>query len=207
MANTNVFNKILITVVITALLSTFSFLVGFNKKTESPSKGETVLIADDNEENDSEIKGSGKGLNIDELISLVQEMTAKHLAILQEVYENAPLAAKLHIQRAIDASAKGSIRAIEALNKVKQLGNDDENKGQKIFHIISSCNNGGTIIPKGNQSTSGESVTFTCVADSGYELVWLRVDNEKKEGITSYTFNNVDKNYTIHAHFKKIKSK
>jgi hypothetical protein len=205
MANTNVFYKIIITIVIIALLAAFSFLVGFSKKTESSSTGETVLIAD-KEENDSEIEGSGKGLTIDELISLVQAMTAKHLAILQEVYENAPLAAKVHIQRAIDASSKGSIRAVEALNKVKQFGNDDENKSQKIFHIISSCNNGGTITPKGNQSTSGESVIFTCVADSGYELVWLRVDNEKKEGITSYTFNNVDKNHTIHAHFKKIKS-
>ena len=204
MTNKNVFNKIIVTILIIALLSAFSFLVGFSNKTESSSAGEADLIAD-NEENDNELEDSIKGLNI-ELINLVQAMTAKHLAILQEVYENAPLAAKVHIQRAIDASTRGSIRAIEALKKVKEPGNDSENIGQKIIHIISSCNNGGTITPKGNQSTSGESITFTCVADSGYELAWLRVDNEKKEGITTYTFNNVDKNHTIHANFKKVKS-
>ena len=49
------------------------------------------------------------------------------------------------------------------------------NKGQDIFHITSSCNHGGTISLKGNQSVKkGDSITFTITVNSGYKLVWLR---------------------------------
>ena len=102
---------------------------------------------------------------------------------------------------------------IYAYNKDKtNKGNNKQelNKGLDIFHITSSCNHGGTISPKGNQSViKGEDpLTFTItVINSGYKLEWLRVDNVKYSGdsYNTYTFTNVEKNHTIHAHFKKIK--
>lgn len=81
------------------------------------------------------------------------------------------------------------------------------NSKKETFSITSSSNNGGTISPKGRQEVAnGGSIKFTISTDSGYELGWLRVDNEKKENFSenSYTFDNVTKNHTIQAHFRKI---
>jgi len=206
MTNKNIFKKITIVVIIISLFFTFSFLVGFNKsRTDTPLRlnNENILLDDGEENGNGDEDNSGKGLNIEDLISLVQEATEKHLAILQEVLERAPEAAKGALQRAIDVSTRGSIRAIEALNKIKPSNKDN---GQKTFHIIASCNRGGTIVPKGIQFSQGESVVFEFTADEGYTLVWVRVDNEKFEEISSYPFDDVDSNHTIHAHFKKIKN-
>ena len=150
--------------------------------------------------------GSGKGLSIEDLIIFVQEATSKHLAILQEALENAPPSAQKGIERAIKVSMRGSIRAIEALNKIKPSNKDNRDNGQKTFHIISSCNHGGTIEPKGIQFSQGESVGFDLTANAGYTLIWVRVDSEKLEAISSYSFDTIDSNHTIHAHFKKIKN-
>ncbi|MHB1346896.1 MAG: InlB B-repeat-containing protein [Candidatus Humimicrobiaceae bacterium] len=81
--------------------------------------------------------------------------------------------------------------------------------GRSIFHITSSCNNGGTISPKGNQVLDkGDDITLTITAKTGYKLVWLRVDNVKMKDFSggTYTITDVDKNHTIHALFKKIKT-
>lgn len=209
MTNKNRFKKIPIIIIIISLFFTFSFLIGFtNSRAETPLKlnDENILMDDGEENGNGNEDHSGKGLNIKELISLVQEATTKHLAILQEVLANAPEAAKGGIQRAIEVSTRGSIRAIEALSKIKASNKGNGNNGQKKFHIIASCNRGGTIDPKGIQFSQGESVTFEITADTGYTLLWVRVDNEKLEGISSYPFDSVDSNHTIHAHFKKIKN-
>jgi len=206
MTNKNIFKKITIVVIIISLFFTFSFLVGFNKsRIDTPLRlnNENILLDDGEENGNGDEDNSGKGLNIKDLISLVQEATSKHLAILQEVLANAPEAAKKGIERAIGVSTRGSIRAIEALSKIKPSNKDN---GQKTFHIIASCNRGGTIVPKGIQFSQGESVVFEFTADEGYTLVWVRVDNEKFEEISSYPFDDVDSNHTIHAHFKKIKN-
>ena len=104
-----------------------------------------------------------------------------------------------------DTNNKGNNN--QELNKEKTSIEDDENEDPNIFHITASCNHGGTISPKKNQSVNkGGSITFTAtVINSGYKLVWLRVDNVKYYDRTSYTFTDVEKNHTIHAHFKKIK--
>ncbi len=102
-----------------------------------------------------------------------------------------------------DSKDKGDGGKDKGDEKVK----DEKDKSLKTFHITSNCDNGGSISPKGSQDiTEGESITFTCAADEGYILTWLRVDNEKIEGINSYTFTDVDSNHTIHAQFKKIES-
>ena len=206
MTNKNIFKKITIIIIIISLFFTFSFLVGFNKsRIDTPLRlnNENILLDDGEENGNGDEDNSGKGLNIEELISLVQEATSKHLAILQEVLANAPESAKKGIERAIGVSTRGSIRAIEALSKIKPSNKDNS---QKTFHIIASCNRGGTIVPKGIQFSQGESVGFEITANEGYTLVWVRVDNEKLEGISSYSFDSIDSNHTIHAHFKKIKN-
>ncbi|TET09116.1 MAG: hypothetical protein E3J83_02465 [Candidatus Atribacteria bacterium] len=203
-----ILKKLIIATIIICLFFSFSLLVGFSnskaEKTLNEISDENILMDDGKEDGNGE-EGSGKGLNIEDLINLVQEATEKHLAILQEVLERAPEAAKGVLQRAIDVSTRGSIRAIEALSKIKPSNKDNDNNGLKKFHIIASCNRGGTIFPKGIQFIEGGSSTFEITSDPGYALLWVRVDNEKKEGITSYTFDDIDRNHTIHAHFKKIR--
>jgi hypothetical protein len=84
-------------------------------------------------------------------------------------------------------------------------GNGQDNKA--FFSVTSSSNNGGMISPKGRQSVaSGGGITFTFSTEDGYQLEWLRVDNTKiyKYALNSYTFDNVTKNHTIQAHFRKI---
>ena len=118
----------------------------------------------------------------------------------------------------------------QELNKEKTTDTDDGlqdevNEDPNVFHITSSSNHGGsigaidkdgTILSKRNISVEkGGSITFTITVDSGYKLEWLRVDNDKFTEITDYdadgddtieyTFTAVEKNHTMHAHFKKIK--
>jgi len=89
--------------------------------------------------------------------------------------------------------------------KDKEDKDKDKDKDSKTFHITASCNHGGSISPKGSQDIiDGGSIAFSCTAEEDYSLIYLRVDNEKIEGITSYTFTGVDSNHTIHAMFKKI---
>ncbi|MBA7508308.1 hypothetical protein ES705_00234 [subsurface metagenome] len=209
MTNKNIFKKITIVVIIISLFFTFSFLVGFNDNRADTTyrlNDESILLDDGEENGNGDENGSEKGLNIEELISLVQEATSKHFAILQEVLENAPGPAKKGIEWAIAVSIRGSIRAIEALSKIKPSNKNNKDNGQKTFHIIASCNRGGTIEPKGIQFSQGESVAFEIIADEEYTLVWVRVDNKKLEGISPYSFDDIDSNHTIHAHFKKIKN-
>ena len=102
-----------------------------------------------------------------------------------------------------DTNDKGNNK--QELNKEKTSIEDDD---PNIFHITANCNHGGTISPKKNQSVKkGDSITFTITVNPGYKLVWLRVDNVKDKNYTlsTYTFTDVEKNHTIHAHFKKIK--
>lgn len=204
-----ILKKLIIITIIIGLFFSFSFLIGFSsskaEKTLNEIPDENILMDDGEKNGNGEEEGSGRGFNIEDLIDLVQKATTKHFAILQEVLVNAPEAAKDGLQRAIDVSIRGSIRAIEALSKIKTSNKDNDNNGLKKFHIIASCNRGGTITPKGIQFIEGGSFTFDFIADEGYALVWVRVDNEKQEGVATYTFSNIDGNHTIHAHFKKIR--
>ena len=203
-----ILKKLIIMTTIICLFFSFSFLVGFSsskaEKTLDEISRENIFMDDGDKDGNGE-KGSGIGLNIDALISLVQAATMKHIEILENILERAPGAAKGGIQRAIEASARGSIRAIEALSKIKPSKEDNDNKGLKKFHIIASCNRGGTIDPKGIQFIEGGNFTFHFIADDEYVLAWVRVDNEKLDSISSHEFEDIGSNHTIHAHFKKIR--
>jgi len=106
-------------------------------------------------------------------------------------------------------TATGFIYAYNKDTLNKGNNNQELNKGMDIFHITSSCNHGGTILPKGNQLVKiGVPIIFTITANPGYKLEWLRVDNVKNynyDTSKTYTFTGDGKNHTIHAHFKKIK--
>lgn len=205
-----ILKKLLIIIIIICLFFTFSFLVGFNsnnigKQVKKVAKvfDENALGADEGEEGEGAF---GIGLSKKDLINLIKEATTKHLEILERVYEKAPEVAKGAILKAMIVSIRGSNRAIEAISKGKPSDADGDSKGLKTFHIIANCNRGGIIEPKGHLLfNEGDSFTFTCIADDEYVLLWLRVDNEKLEGETSYTFDDIDSNHTIHAHFRKIK--
>ena len=93
--------------------------------------------------------------------------------------------------------------------KNSQEISENDISDKSIFHITSSCNSGGTISPKGNQTLDkGDDITLTITAKTGYKLVWLRVDNVKMKDFSegTYRFADVDKNHTIHVLFKKIKT-
>ena len=96
-------------------------------------------------------------------------------------------------------------------DKNDQEINEEDISGTTIYHVTSNCNHGGIISPKGSQfvEKGDDSSTFTITADEGYEIAWVRIDNAKIKIITSNTytktFDNVDNNHTIHAHFKKVK--
>src|SRR4030042_5717673 len=101
-----------------------------------------------------------------------------------------------------DTTSKGNNK--QELNKEKTSDEDEdlqneENEGLNIFHITSSCNHGGTISHKGNQSVKkGDSITFTITVNSGYKLEWLRVDNIKiknYDASNKYIFTDIEKNH------------
>ena len=163
MFNKDILKNIAVITTIVSLFFTFSFLVGFSNirtETQKSLSDENILLDDGEENGNGEENASVKGINIEDLISLIQEATSKHLTVLKEVLANAPEPAKKGIERAIEVSMRGSIKAIEALSKIKNSNKNNEDKGQKTFHIISSCNSGGTIEPKGIQFSQGESVGF-----------------------------------------------
>jgi hypothetical protein len=97
------------------------------------------------------------------------------------------------------------------IKKADQVEDEEINQDINVFHITSSCNNGGTISPKGMQSVeNGKSIDFIVTAKDGYKIEWVRIDNAKIKSITSNTYTKTfigdGKNHTIHAQFKKIKT-
>lgn len=65
-------------------------------------------------------KAKEKGKDVEELVTLVKEKTAKQQEALSRVLEKAPEQAKKGIEKAVEASKKGHQKAIEAVSKVKE---------------------------------------------------------------------------------------
>lgn len=61
------------------------------------------------------------GLDVTKVEQLVGKATSIHLEVLGEVYEKVPEEAKEAIERAMEVSARGHHRAVEALKKMKAL--------------------------------------------------------------------------------------
>ena len=84
---------------------------------------------------------------------------------------------------------------------------DDKESGSETtyYEIVASSSTGGNISPSGEiKVAEGESQTFTFTADTDYELSHIMVDGKRTEvSGSTYTFNNVSKDYTINAVFEK----
>ena len=73
-----------------------------------------------------------KGMSREELKQIVLEATTKHLDVLAEVYNKVPEEAKEAILKAIEASKRGSERALEAIGKNRGLGKEEEEIEEEI---------------------------------------------------------------------------
>ncbi|MBI4810333.1 MAG: hypothetical protein HY800_02600 [Ignavibacteriales bacterium] len=71
-----------------------------------------------------------------------------------------------------------------------------------VYTIGATASPGGTIIPAGDvQVNYGESKSFEFGHDAGYHFDSLFVDGVHVDSTSSYTFDNVTANHTIHAKF------
>lgn len=79
--------------------------------------------------------------------------------------------------------------------KTKVVGN---------YTIEASSGANGSIDPVGSvKVAAGADKTFTITADAGYHISDVTVDGVSKGAVSSYTFENVQTNHTIHATFAK----
>lgn len=78
--------------------------------------------------------------------------------------------------------------------------------GPVVQHtIIASAGVGGSISPVGDVTVShGGNQTFIITADTSYEINDVLVDGASVGAVSSYTFEGVISNHTIHADFKLI---
>lgn len=72
------------------------------------------------------------------------------------------------------------------------------------YTIEASSGANGSIDPVGSvKVAAGTDKTFTITADAGYHISDVTVDGVSKGAVSSYTFENVQANHTIHATFAK----
>ena len=71
------------------------------------------------------------------------------------------------------------------------------------FIITAGAGPGGSISPDGEiHVDSGDSLTFTITADSGYDISAVFVDGMDEGPISTYTFTDIDDDHTIEATFE-----
>lgn len=84
-------------------------------------------------------------------------------------------------------------------------GTDTGSTGSTSLIIKATAGNGGSISPSGNVSVkSGADKTFKISAANGYQLADVLVDGKSVGAVSSYTFENVKKDHTIHATFTAV---
>ena len=75
------------------------------------------------------------------------------------------------------------------------------------YTISASATEGGSVSPAGDRAISeGGSARFTMQPDDGYRLASLWVDGRSVPLLTTYTFQDVRADHTIHAVFAKIET-
>ncbi|WP_292588077.1 InlB B-repeat-containing protein, partial [Mesotoga sp. UBA5557] len=73
----------------------------------------------------------------------------------------------------------------------------------KTYTITATAVAGGNINPAGNVNvTHGSSQSFTIIPNASYDIGDVEVDGVSVGAVSSYTFNNVTANHTIHATFR-----
>lgn len=77
-------------------------------------------------------------------------------------------------------------------------------KVDEVRIIIATAGDNGRITPTGDVAVpKGESKTFTITPDSGYHIKDVLVDGKSVGAVSTYTFENVVDNHTIHATFAR----
>ena len=72
-----------------------------------------------------------------------------------------------------------------------------------LYTVIAGADSGGAISPSGNvPAMSGETLRFTITTDNDYEIADVTVDNVSVGAVSSYTIDNIMKDYTIQATFR-----
>jgi len=77
----------------------------------------------------------------------------------------------------------------------------DKDKGK--LTIATSCTDGGSITSS-VKVEKGSNVTIYIAPYSGYTIKDVKVDGQSVGGVSSYAFNNVQGNHSIHAEFEQI---
>lgn len=73
------------------------------------------------------------------------------------------------------------------------------------YSITATAASGGSISPGGTiRVNEGSSQSFTISADQGYTIADVLVDGASVGAVSSYTFNNVTADHTIHAAFEEV---
>ena len=77
-------------------------------------------------------------------------------------------------------------------------------KVDEVRIITATAGDNGRITPTGDVAVpKGESKTFTITPDSGYHIKEVLVDGKSVGAVSTYTFENVVDNHTIHATFAR----
>ncbi|GAA0263725.1 hypothetical protein GCM10008922_23600 [Faecalicatena contorta] len=72
-----------------------------------------------------------------------------------------------------------------------------------LYTVIAGADSGGVISPSGNvPAMSGETLCFTITTDNDYEIADVTVDDVSVGAVSSYTIDNIMKDYTIQATFR-----
>ncbi|MEM4531555.1 MAG: M12 family metallo-peptidase, partial [Thermofilaceae archaeon] len=93
--------------------------------------------------------------------------------------------------------------AVPAGQKVEYAVAVGVSSGVTNHVIIATAGPGGTISPSGEVTVPhGGSQTFTITPDTGYKIKDVLVDGSSVGAVSSYTFQNVTADHTIHATFE-----
>jgi len=76
---------------------------------------------------------------------------------------------------------------------------------QDMYSLTATAGAGGLITPSETVIVNyGSSQTFTITPNTGYQIADVVVDGSSVGAVSSYTFNNVTSNHTIHASFTSV---
>ncbi len=103
-----------------------------------------------------------------------------------------------------------AIAAIAQLSIVSFAAENDE-EDYKIHDVHISVEGMGEVTPSGGVQSvfrlqEGEDVTFEFEPAAGYELAEIQIDGKSISTTDEYTFDNIDKNYTLHVVFEEMET-
>ncbi len=96
------------------------------------------------------------------------------------------------------AVARNQTGAIVAYSGVQTVN------GPAEYTVSAQTSEGGSLTPEGVTSViQGGSITYTIIADAGYEIAGVWVDGQSVGAVETYTFENISEDHTIEAVFRQ----